>query len=309
MNEVVVMREFLSAHWATVVIAAAIVIIFAMLLYKFRFKLCGCLKWLNQNIACILALIVLIVSWVIVPFAFRKYCPREVLNLMHESVDTIVTEKRQLPIQNGKTGECIVEEYVTTKNERSRAPAVFILVLACGLYISILWMLIGALTRLLKAYKRNKLLQESLENIMSIIDKLDDEDAVKAYQKKILVKLIEIPNFADLSMKSNDPYGRDLDQWPLWRLEGAEALMKHVHGYMEFCRGAKTDPFICTYMHPWEFHEMPKGILHYGEGAVLPDEFIVRNCGAYAEEQLDLWIGMLKKEGAEFRQARSVDID
>ena len=123
------------------------------------------------------------------------------------------------------------------------------------------------------------------------------------------MKIIEIPNFADLSMKSNDPYGRDLDQWPLWRLEGAEALMKHVHGYMEFCRREKTDPFICTYMHPWEFHEMPKGLLHYGEGAVLPDEFIVRNCGPYAEEQLDLWIGMLKAEGAEFRQAQNVAID
>ena len=85
--------------------------------------------------------------------------------------------------------------------------------------------------------------------------------------------------------------------------------MKHVHGYMEFCRREKTDPFICTYMHPWEFHEMPKGLLHYGEGAVLPDEFIVRNCGPYAEEQLDLWIGMLKAEGAEFRQAQNVAID
>ena len=44
------------------------------------------------------------------------------------------------------------------------------------------------------------------------------------------MKIIELPNFADLSMESKDQYGRDMDQWPLWRTESAEALMKHVDG-------------------------------------------------------------------------------
>ena len=39
------------------------------------------------------------------------------------------------------------------------------------------------------------------------------------------LKLVEIPNFCDLSMESSDPYQRDRDQWPLFRTEGAEALM------------------------------------------------------------------------------------
>ena len=120
------------------------------------------------------------------------------------------------------------------------------------------------------------------------------------------MKIIEIPNFADLSMDSQDEYGRDMDQWPRWRLESAEAVMKNIRGYMGYCEKHNADPFICMYMHPWEFHPMPEGLLHYGEGAVLPDPFIVKNCGPYATEQLDRLISMLKAEGAEFIQAQQV---
>jgi len=120
------------------------------------------------------------------------------------------------------------------------------------------------------------------------------------------MNIIEIPNFADLSMDSKDEYGRDMDQWPRWRLESAEAVMKNIRGYMGYCEKHNADPFICMYMHPWEFHPMPEGLLHYGEGAVLPDPFIVKNCGPYAVEQLNILIDMLKAEGAEFIQAKQV---
>jgi len=39
---------------------------------------------------------------------------------------------------------------------------------------------------------------------------------------------------------------------------------------------------------------------------VLPDPFIVKNCGPYAVEQLNILIDMLKAEGAEFIQAKQV---
>ena len=122
------------------------------------------------------------------------------------------------------------------------------------------------------------------------------------------LKIIELPNFADLSMQSNDPYGRDMDQWPLWRTESAEALMKHVDGYLGFCERNEVEPFICFYMHPWEFAKEPEGILHYGEGSVYPDPFIVKNCGAYAKEQLLVLIDMLRDRGAEFYQARQITV-
>ncbi len=129
------------------------------------------------------------------------------------------------------------------------------------------------------------------------------------WTKKGDMKLIQLPNFADLSMDSKDEYGRDMDQWPLWRTESAEALMKHVDGYIEFCEKRGVEPFICFYMHPWEFAKMPEGLLHYGEGAVLPDPFIIKNCGIYAKEQLDVLIDLLRDRGSIFLQSKQVTID
>ena len=120
------------------------------------------------------------------------------------------------------------------------------------------------------------------------------------------LRLIEIPNFADLSMESHDPYGRDMDQWPLWRTEDAEAVMKHLRGYADYCVKHGANPFICMYMHPWEFAEMPKGLLYYGEGAVLPDQTFVKNCGEYATEQFDVLIKKLKAFGSDFKMAKEI---
>lgn len=123
------------------------------------------------------------------------------------------------------------------------------------------------------------------------------------------LKIIEIPNFADLSMESHDQYGRDLDQWPLWRTESAAAVMKHIDGYSRYCDERNVAPFYCFYMHPWEFAPMPAGLIHSGEGAVLPDPFIIKNCGDYAASELDKLIKMMKDSGIEFCQASQVAID
>jgi len=118
------------------------------------------------------------------------------------------------------------------------------------------------------------------------------------------LRIVELPTFADLSMKSADRYGRDLDQWPLFRTEGADVLLGHIDGFASYCRARGVEPFLCFYFHPWEFHPMPQGEIHYGEGAVRPDPFIVKNCGPYAAEQLDLLINALLNRGAEFVQAQ-----
>jgi peptidoglycan-N-acetylglucosamine deacetylase len=120
------------------------------------------------------------------------------------------------------------------------------------------------------------------------------------------LRIVELPNFADLSMKSSDKYGRDMDQWPLFRTEGADALMRHIEGFLGYCEQKGVPPFLCFYFHPWEFHPMPEREIHYGEGAVRPDPFIVKNCGRYAAEQLDELILRLKQQGAEFRQAKQI---
>jgi hypothetical protein len=130
----------------------------------------------------------------------------------------------------------------------------------------------------------------------------------KDWTKKGGMKIIELPNFADLSMNSKDEFGRDMDQWPLFRTESADKVMEHIDGYAAFCRKQGVEPFLCFYFHPWEFWPMPEGLIHYGEGAVMPDPFIIKNCGKYAAEQLDLLIARLKKTGAEFYQARQITI-
>jgi peptidoglycan/xylan/chitin deacetylase (PgdA/CDA1 family) len=118
------------------------------------------------------------------------------------------------------------------------------------------------------------------------------------------LKLIEIPNFADPSVESKDCYGRDRDQWPLFRTAGATALEKHIDGFLEYGRArGVAEPVLCFYLHPWEFWPMREGLIHYGEGAVLPDPFIIKNCGDYAVEQLGVLIELLKARGARFLTA------
>jgi len=128
----------------------------------------------------------------------------------------------------------------------------------------------------------------------------------KDWTKEGAMKIVEMPNFADLSMDSKDEFGRDMDQWPLFRTSGAEALMKHINGFIGYCEKSNVQPFLCFYFHPWEFHPMKEGLIHYGEGAVLPDPFIVKNCGDYAAEQFELLLENLKGLGAKFLQAKQV---
>ena len=114
------------------------------------------------------------------------------------------------------------------------------------------------------------------------------------------LRLLEIPNFADMAMESTDEYGRDRDQWPLFRTESAEALLEHIKSFIGFVSQQHEEVVLCFYFHPWEFWPMPQGPIHYGEGAVLPDPFIVKNCGDYALAQFDRLIGSLQDLGAEF---------
>ena len=122
------------------------------------------------------------------------------------------------------------------------------------------------------------------------------------------MKIVELPNFADLSMESTDPCGRDMDQWPLFRSESADALLEHIDAFLAYCSRAGELAFLCFYFHPWEFHPMPQGEIHYGEGSVRPDNFIVKNTGPYAAEQFDVLLGELKRRGAAFYQARHVEV-
>lgn len=114
------------------------------------------------------------------------------------------------------------------------------------------------------------------------------------------MKLLQIPNFADMTMKSNDPgLERDRDQWPLFRTESAEMLMERIVSYENFVWNKGLPAVLCFYFHPWEFEEC-KTEYHYGEGGVTIDEFIIRGTGEKACREFDKLIKLLKADGREF---------
>ena len=49
--------------------------------------------------------------------------------------------------------------------------------------------------------------------------------------------------------------------------------------------------------------------LHYGEGAVEPDYFLVENCGDYALEQFTVLVDRLLERGATFKTAQQLAAD
>jgi peptidoglycan/xylan/chitin deacetylase (PgdA/CDA1 family) len=116
------------------------------------------------------------------------------------------------------------------------------------------------------------------------------------------LSILEIPNFADLTIESHDQYGRDRDQWPLFRTEGAESLMKHVNSMIAYCADRNLPAVFCFYIHPWEFIEMPSR-LSYGEATVEPLQFIIKNCGPRALTELSKVIDAFKDKGAHFYSA------
>jgi len=117
------------------------------------------------------------------------------------------------------------------------------------------------------------------------------------------LNLIEIIQFADMGMESKDDYGRDKDQWPLYRTQSTEAFIPHIESFMSYLE--KNDQsqkpiVLCFYFHPWEFWEMPEGVIHYGEGGVMPDPFLTKGCGKYCLNQVELLIDWLKSKEASF---------
>ena len=120
------------------------------------------------------------------------------------------------------------------------------------------------------------------------------------------MRILEIPNFCDLSMESHDPYQRDRDQWPLFRTESAEALVQKADSFIAYVTARKARPVLCFYLHPWEFYPMPKGALDFGECSVKTLPFIVKNCGPKAVAQLDRVCTLLRERGGRFLTAKDL---
>ena len=115
--------------------------------------------------------------------------------------------------------------------------------------------------------------------------------------------VLEIPNFADMTMESQDPgLERDRDQWPLFRTKGADYLLSRIDSFLKFCEENNLPKFICLYIHPWEFWPMEKSY-NFGEATVIPDSFITENCGEKALHELGELIDGMQARGLEFKTA------
>lgn len=119
------------------------------------------------------------------------------------------------------------------------------------------------------------------------------------------LRILEIPNFADMGIESTDPYGRDRDQWPLFRTASADKLMEHIDSFVGFVSEKGLPAVLCFYFHPWEFLPMAPEY-HFGEGTVVPDYFLIENCGDYALEQLGVLVDRLKERSAKFATAKGL---
>lgn len=126
------------------------------------------------------------------------------------------------------------------------------------------------------------------------------------WTKKGDMRILEIPNFCDMEMESDDPYQRDRDQWPLFRTKSANFLMEQVAGFLNYVQAQGKRPVICLYLHPWEFHPMPQGAIDFGECSVTPLPFIVENCGPRAVNEFDHLCSLLIAAGGRFITAGSL---
>ena len=134
--------------------------------------------------------------------------------------------------------------------------------------------------------------------------------SARDWTKRGRLKIVQIPNFCDLEMKSKDRlYQRDRDQWPIYRVKSAGALLKKVDGFVRYVEHRGHRPVVCFYFHPWEFHEMPQGAIDYGEASVRPHPFIVKNCGRKATQEFDSVCEGLIERGGRFRTAKETAKD
>jgi peptidoglycan/xylan/chitin deacetylase (PgdA/CDA1 family) len=126
------------------------------------------------------------------------------------------------------------------------------------------------------------------------------------WTKKGSSKVLEVPNFADMTMESKDPpLERDRDQWPLFRTEGGEYLLERSRSFLDFCDDKGVARVLAYYIHPWEFWPMQESY-NFGEATVIPEKFITVNCGESALIELSKVIDGLQAMDAQFVTAKGL---
>ena len=68
------------------------------------------------------------------------------------------------------------------------------------------------------------------------------------------LNLVEIIQFADMGMESEDTYGRDKDPWPVYRNGSTAELIPHIESFIRYIEtndNSQKPLVLCFYLHPW----------------------------------------------------------
>jgi peptidoglycan/xylan/chitin deacetylase (PgdA/CDA1 family) len=121
--------------------------------------------------------------------------------------------------------------------------------------------------------------------------------------------ILELPLFAfDLDNASDNTYQKKLDCWPRIRTHGADFVFANMQPIVEKQVTEKGRSALAFYLHPWEFHPMPRSIT-YAEGTLSYDEFLYKNTGKKQAEEFDRFLTMCLADGftiMDFRTFREI---
>jgi peptidoglycan-N-acetylglucosamine deacetylase len=108
--------------------------------------------------------------------------------------------------------------------------------------------------------------------------------------------ILELPLFAlDMQNASDNTYQKKLDAWPRIRTHGAQFVFNGMQPIVERQTAQNGMSALTFYLHPWEFHPMPRSI-RYAEGVLHYDEFLYKNTGERQIKEFDRFLELCLKD-------------
>ena len=106
--------------------------------------------------------------------------------------------------------------------------------------------------------------------------------------------ILELPCFCfEMENAEDNTFAKRLDAWPRLRTHGADFVFKNMEPIVKNQLSDFGMSALTFYMHPWEFHPMPKSI-KYAEGTLFYDEFLYKNTGDIQVREFDKFIKKAK---------------
>lgn len=109
--------------------------------------------------------------------------------------------------------------------------------------------------------------------------------------------ILELPCFCfNMENAKDNTFSKRLDAWPRLRTHGAKFVFENMQPIVQKQINDFGMSALTFYIHPWEFHPMPKSI-RYAEGILVYDEFLYKNTGDIQVKEFDEFIKMLQDSG------------